>query len=239
MQHTPRYRPTATDSNQPTMKDYNASFIYKITNGVQHYYGSSCDTFDNRKRGHTSSSNLCTSKKIINSGLPWTMDIIEMFPCSCLEQLEDREAYWIMNNECVNEHVPGAIRRAGGTKAYNKKKCAQYYEDNKKKCAQYYEDNKEALKEKQKQRYEDNKEAIKEKQKQRYADNKEAINEKQKIKHNCDVCGGKYTAVNKMQHFKTKKHQKAIADAVAVHAPTQPQTINNNTINCEVCNVTQ
>jgi len=186
-------RPT-TNSNQPTMKDYDKSFIYKITNGVLDYYGSSCDTFENRKSKHTTQWNTCTSKKIINSGLPWTMDVIEMFPCSCLDELEDREAWWIMNNKCVNEHVPGAIRRAGGTKEYDK---------------------------------------------QRYEDNKEAINEKQKIKHNCDVCGGKYTAVNKMQHFKTKKHQKAIADAVAVHAPTQPQTINNNTINCEVCNVTQ
>jgi len=194
------------------MKDYNASFIYKITNGILDYYGSSCDTYDNRKSGHTKPSNTCTSKKIINGDLPWTMDIIEMFPCSCLEELEDREAWWIMNNDCVNEYVPGAVRRAGGKKAYYKK------------------------------HYEDNKEALIAKQKQYYADNKEALNEKQNIKHNCDVCGGKYTVQNKLQHFKTKKHQKAIADAVAVHAPTQPQTINNtynNTINCEVCNVTQ
>ncbi len=184
------------------MKDYNASFIYKITNGVLDYYGSSCDTFETRKSGHTSSSNTCTSKKIINSGLPWTMEIIEMFPCSCLDELEDREAWWIMNNECVNVLVPGAARRAGGKKAYQKKISAQHYEDN-----------------------------------------KEAINAKRNIKHNCDVCGGKYTTAHKAIHFKSKKHQKAIADAVAVQAPpTQPQTINNtynNTINCEVCNVTQ
>jgi hypothetical protein len=218
MQHThpTTYRPP-TNSNRPTMKDYNASFIYKITNGVLDYYGSSCDTYARRKSKHTTQWNTCTSKKIINGDLPWTMDIIEMFPCSCLEQLEDREAWWIMNNECVNEHVPGAVRRAGGLKAYNKKNCAQYYADNK--------------------------EALIEKQKQYYEDNKEAINEQKRIKHNCDVCGGKYTTVNKATHFKSKKHQKAIADAVAVHAPpTQPQTINNtynNTINCEVCNVTQ
>jgi len=204
MQHTPTtiYRPaTNTNSNRPTMKDYNKSFIYKITNGVLDYYGSSCDTFETRKKNHTSPSNSCTSKKITNGELPWTMDIIEWFPCSCLDELEDREAYWIMNNVCVNEKVPGAIRRSGGLKAYQKKISAQHYEDN-----------------------------------------KEAINKKKNIKHNCDVCGGKYTAASKARHFNSKKHQKAIADAVAVHAPTQPQTINNtynNTINCEVCNVTQ
>ena len=197
MQHTPRYRPTATDSNQPTMKDYNASFIYKITNGILDYYGSSCDTFENRKSGHTTSSNRCTSKKIINSGLPWTMDIIEMFPCSCLEELEDKEAEWIENNECVNEHVPGAIRRAGGKKAYDKKLSAQHYEDNK--------------------------EAINEKHKQYYADNKEAINAKRNIKHNCDVCGGKYTTAHKAIHFKSKKHQKAIADASTTHTASDNQ----------------
>lgn len=103
-----------------------------------------------------------------------------------------------MNNKCVNEQVPGALRRAGGRKEYDK---------------------------------------------QNYENNKEAINAKRCIKHNCDVCGGTYITAGKARHFKTKKHQKAIADAVAVHAPpTQPPTINNtynNTINSEVCNITQ
>ena len=170
------------------MKNFDQAFIYKITNGILDYYGSSADTYKERKRKHMASWNTCTSKKIIKSGLPWTMDIIEWFPCSCAEELEDREAWYIMNNECVNEHVPGAVRRAGGEKAY---------------------------------------------QKQRYTKNADKINGK----HNCDVCGGKYTLQNKSQHYKTKKHQKAIAEAVATHAPP-PQTINN-TINCEVCNITQ
>jgi hypothetical protein len=176
------------------MKDFNKSFIYKITNGVLDYYGSSADTYDNRKSTHVAPSNKCTSKKIINSGLPWTMVIIEYFPCSCVEELEDREAWYIMNNECVNEHLPGAVRRAGGVKAY---------------------------------------------QKQYRADNAEAENTRRNVKHNCDVCGGKYTLKHKSTHYKSKKHQKAIAEAVATHTPPpQPQTINN-TINCQVCNITQ
>jgi len=189
------------------MKDYDKSFIYKITNGVQHYYGSSCDKYETRKSTHVAPSNACTSKKIIHSGLPWTMDIIEWFPCSCLDELEDREAWWIVNNECVNECVPGAIRRSGGLKAYQKKISAQYYEDNK--------------------------EAMNEKHKQYYTDNKEAINEKKNIKHNCDVCGGKYTTTGKSAHFKTKKHQKAIADAVAVHHPhSLRQSTTQSTAKC-------
>lgn len=189
------------------MKDFNQAFIYKITNGVLDYYGSSADTYEKRKSTHVSKSNTCTSKKIINSVQPWSMDIIEWFPCSCVEELEDREAWYIMNNECVNEHVPGAYRRAGGKQAYGK----QYQAENA--------------------------EAINAYQRKYRADNAEAINARRNVKHNCDVCGGKYTLRGKSGHYKTKKHQKAIAEAVATHAPPQPQTINN--INCEVCNITQ
>ena len=190
------------------MKDFNKAFIYKITNGVLDYYGSSAITYEQRKRRHVSKSNDCTSKKIINSGLPWTMDITEWFPCSCVEELEDREAWYIANNECVNENVPGAVRRAGGKHAYDK---------------QYKTDNAEAIK------------AYNKKYK---ADNADKINARRNVKHNCDVCGGKYTLSDKARHYKSNKHQKAIAEAVATHAPPQPQTINN-TINCQVCNIQQ
>ena len=37
--------------------------------------------------------------------------------------------------------------------------------------------------------------------------NKETIKEKQNKKHTCS-CGGKYTYVNKLTHFKSKKHQR-------------------------------
>ena len=195
------------------MKDYNKGFIYKITNGVLDYYGSSANTYEQRKRRHVSKSNTCTSKKIINSELPWTMDIIEWFPCSCVEELEDREAWYIVNNECVNEHLPGAVRRAGGKQAYDK---------------QHYADNAETIKTYQKQYQTENAEAIKTYKKQYREDNSDKINSK----HNCDVCGGKYTMTNKSQHYKSKKHQKAIAEAVATHTPPQPQTINNYTVNC-------
>ena len=208
------------------MKNYNKSFIYKITNGVLNYYGSSADTYENRKSKHVSKSNDCTSKKIIKSGLPWNMDIIELFPCSCVEELEDREAWWIANNECVNEHLPGAIRRAGGKQAYDKQHNQQYYSNNA-----------EKIKQQVKQYKSDNADKIKQQGKQYRTDNSDKIKQWQKTKHNCDVCGGKYTSSGKSQHYKSKKHQNAIAEAVTTHAPPQPQTINN--INCQVCNITQ
>ena len=131
-----------------------------------------------------------------------------------------------MNNECVNEHVPGAIRRAGGKQAYQK----QYQN-------LYYSNNADKIKQNHKQYRAENAEDIKKQVKQYQAENAEAIKQWKKTKHNCDVCGGEYTLSHKARHYKTKKHQKAIAEAVASHAPP-PQTINN-TINCQVCNLTQ
>ena len=166
------------------MKNYDLACIYKITNGVSVYYGSSADTIENRMTKHMSPSNQCSSKQIIESGLPWTMDVIEYFPCSCVEQLQDKEAWYIKNFPCVNQTVPGSIRRAGGIKEYKS---------------------------------------------QRYQANKTESNARRNVKHDCNVCGGKFTLRHKSQHFKTKKHQRAIAEAVALHS-TQHLAIYANCI---------
>jgi hypothetical protein len=138
------------------MKDYNKAFIYKITNGTLHYYGSSADTFEKRKWGHMGLSNKCSSRIITNSGLPWTMEIVEWFPCSCVEELEDREAWYISNNECVNEYLPGACRRAGGKIAYYR----QHYQNNadaiKARAKRYRQDNADSINARNKQRYQHN-----------------------------------------------------------------------------------
>ena len=126
------------------------------------------------------------------------MDVVEYVACTTKEQLEDREAFYIMNNECVNMTVPGAMRRAGGRVAYYSK------------------------------RYQDNKESIKANSRQYNQDNKESINARRSVKHSCNICGGKFTLVNKTKHFKTKKHQRAIAEAVAIHSPPPPPTVVNN-----------
>ena len=137
------------------MKDYNKAFIYKITNGKLHYYGSSANTFAQRKESHMATSNDCKSKTIINSGLPWRMQIVEYYPCSCVEELEDREAWYISNSECVNERLPGACRRAGGKRAYLKR----YYQKNaaaiKARHKRYKQQNADSFKARNKQRYQE------------------------------------------------------------------------------------
>ena len=104
------------------MPDYNKAQIYKIVspNHEKVYYGSTVKTLNDRFSNHKSELR-CSSKEIINAG---NADIkhVEWFPCDNKHALEDREAYFILNNwdDCVNKYVPGAIRRAGSRKAYKK-----------------------------------------------------------------------------------------------------------------------
>ena len=191
----------------PIMRDYNQAYIYKITNGVLDYYGSSADTFERRKVIHSAPSNKCTSKQIINGELPWTMEVIEWFPCSCVEELEDKEAWYIKNHTCVNENDPGGMRRAGGRVAYDR------------------------------QRYQENRDERNANTKNYYQENKETLKAKANIKHNCDVCGGKFTHQNKKRHSNSKKHQRALAEAVATTTPPPPPTVINNITNNH-CNIT-
>ena len=105
------------------MPDYNKAQIYKIVspNHEKVYYGSTTMTLERRFSTHTLDHSTCSSSEIINAG---NTDIkhVEWFPCDNKHALEDREAYFILNNwdDCVNKYVPGAIRRAGGKTAYEK-----------------------------------------------------------------------------------------------------------------------
>ena len=103
-----------TNTNENT--DYNNDKIYKIVspNCEKVYYASTTDILNYRFNKHKT-NRACTSREIIDAG---DADIIEIekYPCSCVEELEDREAYFIVNDwdGCVNE------RRAGGMKVCNK-----------------------------------------------------------------------------------------------------------------------
>ena len=115
------------------MPDYNKAQIYKIVspNTSKVYYGSTTQPLNDRFSHHKNHSK-CSSREIINAG---DADIkhIEWFPCDNRDALEDREAYFILNNwdDCVNTRVPGAVRRAGGQKTYQ-----QAYEQTEKYKAQ-------------------------------------------------------------------------------------------------------
>jgi hypothetical protein len=67
--------------------------------------------------------------------------------------------------------------------------------------------------------YHDNREAVLKKKKQYKQINREQINKKNKVKHTC-ACGGKYTHINKSQHFKTNRHLQFLSQqTVTLTAP--------------------
>ena len=43
-----------------------------------------------------------------------------------------------------------------------------------------------------------------------YQRHRDVYLEKYKEKHKCEICGGKYTTVNRLTHLKTQKHQHAL-----------------------------
>ncbi len=59
--------------------------------------------------------------------------------------------------------------------------------------------------------YEYNKEAILQNNQQYYETNQDAIHTWKNAKCTSRNCGGKYTLVNKAQHFRTKKHKDAVS----------------------------
>ncbi len=104
------------------MPDYSQGKIYKVVspNHSKIYIGSTVQTLEKRFSKHKSERNCC-STEIIEVG-DAEIILIEDFPCLDKYQLEDREAeYQLMDwDGCVNRYVAGAIRRAGGMKAYKK-----------------------------------------------------------------------------------------------------------------------
>ena len=87
---------------------YQDGKIYKIvcneTNEV--YYGSCITSLNNRLWRHIneehSRANTITAKQIIHRD-NYEMLLIEDYPCNSLNELLQREQYYIENNECINK----------------------------------------------------------------------------------------------------------------------------------------
>ena len=122
------------------------------------------------------------------------IELIELYPCNSKTELGRGEGVYIRQMDCVNKRIAGRSK-------------AEYYQDNREKILehrkQHYQNNPEYFKEYQAEYRQNNRETISEYHKQYKQANKEKINKK----FDCE-CGGKYTANGKIQHLRTKKHQK-------------------------------
>ena len=103
-------------------------FIWNTTAPVHKLYiGSTVSTLKHRLTQHEykfkHQSGKCESHRLLAMG-NYDIQLLENYPCENKHQLEDREAEYIISNwdSCVNKTVPGAVRRAGGIKEYEKKR---------------------------------------------------------------------------------------------------------------------
>ena len=190
--------------------DYNNGKIFIISSESSDkvYYGATVLTLDDvlHKHTHNYPKSRYESGPIVKYGNA-TIQHVEFYPCSSVEELEDRHAYYIMNNrdKCINKHIPGTTRRkAGGKKAYHNNIKKKYNELNKKQilengrkqhecdiCGGTYQHRHKA---RHLRSFKHN--------------NPVKIIDYVPVSHHCNICGGSYQTKHKDRHFASIKHKK-------------------------------
>ena len=190
--------------------DYNNGKIFIISSESSDkvYYGATVLTLDDvlHKHTHNYPKSRYESGPIVKYGNA-TIQHVEFYPCSSVEELEDRHAYYIMNNrdKCINKHIPGTTRRkAGGKKAYHNNIKKKYNELNKKQilengrkqhecdiCGGTYQHRHKA---RHLRSFKHN--------------NPDKIIDYVPVSHHCNICGGSYQTKHKDRHFASIKHKK-------------------------------
>ncbi len=170
------------------MVKYENSKIYKIVCNITGdvYYGSTTCALSRRKASHKNDSNGCRSRIIIERG-DYDIILVESFSCDNIEQLQQRERFYIESNECVNRNVPTRTR-----KEY-KEANREYYSDYMKKYNEEHRDKKLVN------------------DRLYYETNKETILKAMRTKDECE-CGCKVSHSNMVRHIKTEKHINIMKD---------------------------
>ena len=172
------------------MCDYSQSKIYKVFSPSKNitYYGSTTKDLQKRlinhidqyKQYNKGKCNYVTSFKILECE-DYKIELVENFSCNNRKELEEREGYYIKNNECINKNIPGRTREEW--KLENIDYYKEYQKLNKEELKQYLKqwnlEHKEYQKEYQKQYREANKEQIKQYHKEKYR-----VNVKEKKEEN-------------------------------------------------------
>ena len=180
-------------------KDYSKAKIYMIVcrktglvyigSTTKQYLSQRLDTHrTNYKAWLNKTGNYCYSVLVLENE-DYYIKLLQLYPCTCNDELRMKEQEYIDANECVNHNNSYTDK-----KEYDK----VYREEHKEEHKEYRVENKEKIKEYNKVY-----------NKVYYEENKEEINRKQNEKINC-VCGCSIAKVNKLRHEKTNKHIKLI-----------------------------
>ena len=187
------------------MPDYSNGKIYTIRSyqTEEFYIGSTIQSLPVRFGGHKRKYKLWlnTQKSYTSSYEILKYDdnyieLLELYSCSCKEELRRREGELIRLHNCVNKSIAGRTHKE--YREENKEKIKEYKE-------KYHQENKEKLKEYYQEYREENKEKIKEyreKNKEKQKEYREKNKEKQK----------EYTKKNKekKKEYNKKYYQKKL-----------------------------
>jgi hypothetical protein len=197
------------------MPDYSKGKIYCIrsfkTDDV--YVGSTTLTLAQRLGKHRDDYKqyLKDNKKYVSSFEllkydDYYIELITLYPCSCIAELKAEEGRYIREWDCVNKNIPGRTKK-------------QHYIDNNEKIREqqirYYITNRDKINEQRKQKYIDNryKIKVKERNKQYRIDNREKIKEQKNQKITC-LCSCKSTRSNFKRHIKSKNHKNLMSEFI-------------------------
>ena len=158
------------------MPDYGKGKIYTIrcrTDDTMIYVGSTIQSLSKRWGGHKNHSkeegrkHYKIYKNINNDWDNWYIELYELYPCSCKQELCKREGEIIRLISNLNVRIEGRTQK-------------EWFDENKEKRAEYtqkwYEDNKEKIAESGKKYYEANKEDINIKRREQYQKRKQIKN---------------------------------------------------------------
>ena len=162
----------------------------------------------------------------------FSIELIENYPCTSIEELRKREGYWIRELKAtLNIQIAGRTQKdyrdehKEEMKEYLKQYRITNYEKLSKDQKIRRENNKDYIKEWKKQHYEANKDAIRakhkeyrekhrdvvlEKKKQYYHQNREKILQQLSEEVVCPICECKGLRINIKRHERTKKHLQAL-----------------------------
>lgn len=190
------------------MPDYSKGKIYTIRNKNDTsliYVGSTIQPLSKRLGGHRRNKDTEISKKVNGEWDKWYIELYELCPCNCREELLKKEGEIIRLIGTINKNIAGRTREEYRIEC--KYKDEEYKEKNKDKIKEKHKKyrEQEQNKEKQKKYREEHKEKQKEYHKIYREEHKEILTEKRKELIICN-CGCEITKIHLKRHQQSKKH---------------------------------
>ena len=186
-------------------KDYKNGRIYKILNYIDSecYVGSTCQPLSKRMATHRKDSKrdknghrLLYAKMNTYGVENFYIELLEEYPCQNVEQLHQREGYYIRMVGTLNKNIQGQTPRG-------------YRENNRERRREYENANKEVFRERKKEYDELHKEKILGRKKEYYVRNKDDLCAKKRETYRC-ICGSIICVGVKAKHERTHKHKTRI-----------------------------